>query len=165
MIRPARPEDVQRIHELILELAKYERLEHKAVGTSELLFEHLFGENRFLETLVVEEADGRIVGFALFFKNYSTFLARPGYYLEDLFVEPEHRGKGYGKALLGEIARMAVEQGFGRVDWSVLDWNQPSIEFYERIGAAPLADWNTYRLEGEALKSCANLGASCAVGA
>ena len=154
MIRPARPEDVPRVHELILELAKYERLEHKAVGTPEQLREHLFGGDPFLETLVVEE-EGRLVGFALFFKNYSTFLARPGYYLEDLFVEPEHRGKGHGKALLREIARMACEKGFGRVDWAVLDWNKPSIEFYDSIGAAPQSDWITYRLEGEALEACA----------
>lgn len=161
MIRPARPEDVPRIHELILELAKYERLEHKAVGTPELLFEHLFGEERFLETLVVEE-DGKLVGFALFFKNYSTFLARPGYYLEDLFVEPEFRGKGYGKALLREIAQMALEKGYGRVDWAVLDWNEPSIEFYDSLGSAPLSDWITYRLEGEALKHCAISVRPCA---
>ena len=154
MIRPARPEDVPRIHELILELAKYERLEHKAVGTPELLFEHLFGEEKFLETLVVEE-EGRLVGFALFFKNYSTFLARPGYYLEDLFVEPESRGKGHGKALLQEIAKMAVERGFGRVDWAVLDWNKPSIDFYNSLGAVPLSDWITYRLEGGSMKDCA----------
>lgn len=160
MIRPARPEDVPRIHELILELAKYERLEHKAVGTPELLFKHLFGEERFLETLVAEE-DGKLVGFALFFKNYSTFLARPGYYLEDLFVEPESRGKGYGKALLREIAQMALEKGFGRVDWAVLDWNKPSIEFYDSLGAVPLSDWITYRLEGEALKHCAFYARPC----
>ena len=161
MIRPARPEDVNRIHELILELAKYERLEHKAVGTPELLHEHLFGDNKFLETLVVEE-EGQLDGFALFFKNYSTFLARPGYYLEDLFVEPESRGKGHGKALLCEIAKMALEQGFGRVDWAVLDWNKPSIHFYESIGAVPLSDWITYRLEGESMKDCAlrSIGAS-----
>ena len=156
MIRLARPEDVPRIHELIIELANYERLEHRAIGTPELLGEHLFGQTKYIETLVVEDG-GRLVGFALFFPNYSTFLTLPGYWLEDLFVEPDSRGKGYGKALLREIAQMALDRGFGRVDWAVLDWNKPSIEFYESIGAAPLSDWITYRLEGEALARCASL--------
>ena len=155
MIRPARPEDVRRIHELILGLARYERLEHQAVGTPELLHEHLFGDPKYVETLVVEEA-GRLVGFALFFPNYSTFLTKPGYWLEDLYVEPEARGKGYGKALLKEIARLASEKGFGRVDWAVLDWNAPSIAFYESIGASPMSDWLIYRLEGRALEEAAS---------
>jgi GNAT superfamily N-acetyltransferase len=151
MIRLAEHDDVQRIHELILELAVYERLEHKAVGSAEDLRRHLFGEPKYVEALVAEDG-GRVVGFALFFPNYSTFLRRPGFYLEDLFVEPEHRGKGLGKALLREIARMAVERGYGRVDWAVLDWNEPSIQFYGAMGAVPLSDWITYRLEGQALE-------------
>lgn len=138
-------------------LARYEKLEHKAVGTPELLFEHLFGQPQYVESLVVEE-QGRLVGFALFFPNYSTFLTRPGYWLEDLFVEPEARGKGYGKALLREIARMAAKNGFGRVDWAVLDWNKPSIDFYESIGAIPMSDWLIYRLEGEAIDRFAEGG-------
>jgi len=150
MIRLARPSDVFRIHELIMALAHYERLEHKAVGTPDLLHQHLFGTPKYIETLVVEE-EGTIVGFALFFPSYSTFLTRPGYWLEDLFVIPEARGKGYGKALLREIANMAVKQGFGRVDWAVLDWNAPSIAFYESIGAERMSDWLIYRLEGGAL--------------
>jgi GNAT superfamily N-acetyltransferase len=155
MIRLAQPDDVPRVHELIMALAVYERLEHKATGTPEMLREQLFGPERFLETLVVEE-DGELVGFALFYRNYSTFLAKPGFWLEDLFVEPGHRGKGYGKALLTEIAKMAIGKGFGRVDWAVLDWNEPSIAFYESIGAVPMSDWITYRLEGESLFNTAN---------
>ncbi len=154
MVRPARPEDCPRIHELIFALAEYERLAHRAVGSAEDLRAHLFGEPKYIECLVAEE-NGRIVGFALFFSNYSTFLRRPGYYLEDLFVEPEARGKGYGKALLAEICRMAAEKGFGRVDWAVLDWNAPSIAFYESIGAVPMSNWITYRLEGASLAAMA----------
>ncbi|MBS1724903.1 MAG: GNAT family N-acetyltransferase [Armatimonadetes bacterium] len=150
MVRSARPEDVPRIHELILELAEYERLRDRAVGTPELLHRHLFGEHKYVEALVVE-IEGALVGYALFFTTYSTFLTLPGYWLEDLFVEPASRGKGYGKALLLEIVRLARVNGFGRVEWSVLDWNQPSIDFYESLGARALGDWTVYRLEGAAL--------------
>jgi GNAT superfamily N-acetyltransferase len=150
MIRLARPEDVSRIFDLILELSVYERLRDKVVGSAELLGEHLFGETKYVEALVAED-EGMLVGYALFFTSYSTFLTRPGYWLEDIFVGPEFRGKGYGKAMLQEISRMAIEKGFGRVDWVVLDWNKPSIDFYEAIGAVPMSDWLIYRLEGDAL--------------
>lgn len=155
VIRPARPEDVPRVFEMILELSEYERLRHKVTGNAELLHQHLFGDPRYLEALVVEAEEG-LVGYALFFTTYSTFLTRPGYWLEDLYVEPGHRGRGYGKKLLQEIARMAKEKGFGRVDWTVLDWNQPSIEFYESLGAGPLSDWHIYRLDGDALERFAS---------
>lgn len=154
MIRPARPEDSPRIHELILALLEYEKLADRATGSAKQLHEHLFGDPKYVECLVAEEG-GRLVGFALYFPNYSTALTRPGYYLEDLYVVPEARGKGYGKALLAEICRRAEEKGFGRVDWAVLDWNEPSIRFYEAIGAIPMSDWITYRLEGESLRAMA----------
>jgi GNAT superfamily N-acetyltransferase len=163
MVRPARPEDTPRIFDLLLELAEYERLRDRVSGSAELLNEHLFGQPKYAECLVAEEG-GLIVGYALFFSNYSTFLTRPGYYLEDIYVQPTARGKGYGKALLGEICRRAQEKGFGRVDWAVLDWNEPSIRFYESIGAVPMSDWVTYRLEGEALRAQAEAGHSKVLG-
>ena len=150
MIRPATKDDVPAIAKLIRDLAEYERLSHAVVLDESRLREDLFGPRPYAEVLLAEDA-GRIVGFALFFHNYSTFLARPGIYLEDLFVEPEHRGKGHGKALLRAIARLAVERGCGRLEWSVLDWNEPSIQFYQSLGAKPLDDWTAYRLTGEAL--------------
>lgn len=150
MIRPPTPADVPRLFELVRELAIYEKLEHRLVGTPELLNEHLFGQTKYVESLVVD-VDGELVGYALFFPSYSSFLMRPGYWLEDVFVEPAHRGKGYGKGLLREIARLALAKGFGRVDWAVLDWNQPSIDFYNSIGAFPMSDWITYRFEGDIL--------------
>lgn len=150
MIRCARPDDTPAIFDLIRRLAEYERLLDQFVLTPERLHEHLFGPRPFAEALVAEEADG-IVGFALFFHNYSTFLGRPGLYLEDLFVLPEHRGEGHGKALLREVARLAVERRCGRLEWSVLDWNEPSIQFYRALGAVPLDDWTVFRLTGEAL--------------
>lgn len=150
MIRPAEPQDVARIFELVRELAIYEKLEHRLVGTPDLLSEHLFGTPTFVQSLVAE-VEREIVAYSLFFPSYSSFLMRPGIWLEDIYVQPEHRGKGIGKSLLREIVRMAVSKGYGRVEWSVLDWNMPSIEFYESIGAAPMADWITYRLEGDSL--------------
>lgn len=150
MIRPAEPQDVPRIFELVRELAVYERLEHKLVGTPDRLREHLFGDRPFVESLV-GEVDGAIVAYSLFFPSYSSFLMRPGYWLEDIYVQPEHRGKGLGKALLRAIVQKAKTAGFGRVEWSVLDWNQPSIDFYKSIGAVHMDDWHTYRLEGETL--------------
>lgn len=152
MIRPAEPADVPRIFELILELAVYEKLRDRAIGSAELLHDHLFGEPKYVESLVVEE-NGVLVGYALFFTSYSSFLTRPGYWLEDIYIAPDARGRGYGKALLQEIARLAQEKGFGRVDWTVLDWNKPSIAFYESIGAVPMSDWLIYRLEGEKLEA------------
>jgi GNAT superfamily N-acetyltransferase len=153
-IRAARREDVPEILRLIRALAEYEKLAHEVVATENLLAAHLFGAKPAAEVLLAEEG-GRAVAMALFFQNYSTFLARPGLYLEDLFVEPAHRGKGIGKALLQAIARLAVERGCGRFEWSVLDWNTPSIEFYKRLGARPMSDWTIFRVTGEALRKLA----------
>jgi GNAT superfamily N-acetyltransferase len=149
-IRFARPEDVPTIAELILALAEYERLAHEVVLREEDLREHLFGPERRAEVLLAEEG-GKVVGFALFFHNFSTFLGRPGLYLEDLFVRPEHRGRGHGKALLARLAEIAVARGCGRFEWSVLDWNSPAIAFYESIGAVAVEGWTVYRLTGPAL--------------
>jgi GNAT superfamily N-acetyltransferase len=150
MIRPAVPADVSTIHALVRELARYEKLEHQVTGTTADLHEHLFGERRYVEALVA--SDGPVTaGFALYFHNYSTFLARPGIYLEDLFVLPEHRRRGHGRALLRELAKIALARGCGRVDWSVLDWNQPALDFYRSIGAPAMPDWRICRLTGDAL--------------
>ncbi len=156
-IRFARPDDVPTIFGLIEGLAEYERLSHEVTATEEALRDHLFGERRYCEVLMAE-ADGRAVGFALFFHNYSTFLTKPGIYLEDLFVLPEERGRGYGKALLSCLARVAVERGCGRLEWSVLDWNEPSIEFYRALGAVPMDEWTVYRVTGDALDALARVG-------
>jgi GNAT superfamily N-acetyltransferase len=151
-IRPAEPADVPVIAELIRALARFEKLESEVTMTEERLAENLFGRHRYAETLIAEEA-GAPVGFALFFHNFSTFLALPGIYLEDLFVVPEHRGRGIGKALLKELARLAVERGCGRLEWAVLDWNREAIGFYERLGAKPNSEWTVYRLSGESLSA------------
>ena len=156
MIRPATPNDIPTIARLIRALAEYERLADRVVLKEADLCEHLFGSRPYAEVLLAEEA-GSVVGFALFFHNYSTFLAKPGIYLEDLFVEPEHRNKGHGKALLAALARLALERGCGRVEWSVLDWNAPSIAFYKSLGAEPLDEWTVYRLEGEPVTRLASL--------
>ena len=153
-IRPGRPADVPLIASLIRGLAAFEKLEDEVTLTEDLLAKGLFGDRPYAETLLAEE-DGTPVGFALFFHNFSTFLARPGLYLEDLFVIPEHRGHGVGRALLAALARLAVERGCGRLEWSVLDWNRDAIGFYERIGARPNSEWTVYRLAGEALRSLA----------
>jgi GNAT superfamily N-acetyltransferase len=149
-IRPATVADVPAIADLIRGLARYEKLEPEVTMTEELLEKNLFGPRRFAETLLAEH-NGQPIGFALFFHNFSTFLALPGIYLEDLFVVPEHRGRGVGRALLKELARIAVERGCGRLEWSVLDWNRDAIGFYERLGAKPNSEWTVYRLSGEAL--------------
>ncbi|MHB8612567.1 MAG: GNAT family N-acetyltransferase [Candidatus Dormibacteraceae bacterium] len=149
-IRPADEGDVPVIAELIRGLARFEKLEHEVTMTEDRLAASLFGQRRYAETLIAEE-DGEAVGLALFFHNFSTFLAQPGIYLEDLFVVPEHRGRGIGRALLKELARLAVERGCGRLEWAVLDWNRDAIGFYERLGARPNSDWTVYRLAGEAL--------------
>ena len=138
------------IADLIRGLARYEKLEQDVTMTEELLAKSLFGPRPYAETLLGEES-GKPIGFALFFHNFSTFLALPGIYLEDLFVVPEHRGRGVGRALLKELARIAVERGCGRLEWSVLDWNRDAIGFYERLGATPNSEWTVYRLTGEAL--------------
>jgi len=154
MVRHATPADVPVILTLIRELATYEKLAHEVVAREEDLRAHLFGEPRRAEALLVEDA-GAVVGFALFFHNYSTFLARPGIYLEDLFVRPEQRGKGYGRDLLKALARLAMERGCGRFEWAVLDWNAPAIAFYESLGAKPVEGWRIFRVTGEALTTLA----------
>ncbi|MGH8232482.1 MAG: GNAT family N-acetyltransferase [Steroidobacteraceae bacterium] len=145
-LRAAEPTDVPAIFDLIGELAEYERLAHKMVGNANDLERHLFGTPRFAEALMADW-DGSAAGFALYFFNYSTFLCRPGLYLEDLFVRPTHRGRGIGLALLQALERRARELGCGRLEWAVLDWNESAIEFYRRFGARPMQDWILYRKE------------------
>jgi len=154
LVRPATRDDVPVIAELIRGLARYEKLEHQVVMTEELLAAGLFGERPYAEVILAVE-DGQAVGFALFFHNFSTFLGRPGIYLEDLFVLPEKRGLGVGRTLLAHLAALAVERGCGRLEWAVLDWNRDAIGFYERLGARPNSDWTVYRLTGEALTGLA----------
>ena len=153
-IRPATPADVPTISRLIRALAVYEKLEHQVDHTEDDLQRTLFGPRPYAEVLLAELA-GVPVGYALFFHNYSTFLARPGLYLEDLFVLPEHRGKGAGKALLVSVAAIAVERGCPRLDWCVLDWNTPAIDFYRALGADPLPEWKVMRATGPGLKKLA----------
>ena len=149
-IRAARPEDIPVIHELVRELAEYEKLTHVVAADEASLRAHLFSERRYAEALLV--CDSAVcAGFALFFHTYSTFLGKPGLYLEDLYVRPAHRGKGCGKALMVYLARLAVERGCGRFEWSVLDWNQRSIEFYRILGAQPMSEWIIQRMSGPAL--------------
>ena len=152
VIRHAERADVPLIAELIRGLAQFEKLESEVTMTEERLAFNLFEPHQYAETLIAEE-DDKPVGFALFFHNFSTFLAKPGLYLEDLFVIPESRGRGIGRALLKELARLAVERDCGRLEWSVLDWNREAIAFYERLGARPNSEWTTYRLAGEALSA------------
>ena len=152
LIRQGERADVPVIAELIRGLARFEKLEHEVTMTEEMLAANLFGPHHYAETLIAED-EGVAVGFALFFHNFSTFLARPGIYLEDLFVIPEQRGRGVGRELLRELARLAVERECGRLEWAVLDWNRDAIAFYERLGARPNSDWTIYRLTGEALSS------------
>ncbi len=149
-LRPAEPRDVDAIVRLIRGLAEYERLLHLVHATSETLAPHLFGPRPVVES-VVAEREGRVVAFALFFTNFSTFLALPGLYLEDLYVEPEQRGLGIGRALLEHLARLAATRGYGRFEWSVLDWNADAIRFYERMGAAVMPEWRICRIAGETL--------------
>lgn len=152
--RFAQPEDCPLILTFIQALADYEHLSHQVVATPELLQEWIF-EKRKAEVLFLCD-QGKEVGFALFFHNFSTFLGRAGIYLEDLFVLPEHRGKGCGSALLRQLARITKERGCGRLEWSCLDWNQPSIRFYRSLGAQPMDEWTTYRLTGETLDRMAD---------
>jgi GNAT superfamily N-acetyltransferase len=153
-IRSAEPADVPLITELIKALAVYEKLEHEVRATDDKVRHSLFGERPYAETLIANY-DGEAVGFALYFHNFSTFLAQPGLYLEDLFVKPEHRSHGIGRALLQRLAQIAVERGCGRMEWAVLNWNVDAIRFYERLGARPNADWTVYRLSGESLTALA----------
>ena len=153
-LRPAELRDVQAIVGLIRELAVFEQLEHLMQATPEKLRPHLFGERPVAEALVAEVGSD-VVGFALFFTNFSTFLAQPGLYLEDLYVRPAHRGSGIGQALLCRLAQLAVERGCGRFEWSVLDWNVNAIGFYERMGATVMPDWRICRVTGDSLRSLA----------
>lgn len=154
-INPATPADVPTIVALITALAEYERLAHEVVADDAAIHRTLFGDKPVAEA-VIARVGGVSVGFAVFFHNYSTFLGRPGLYLEDLFVLPEHRGRGFGRALLAHLARVAVERGCGRMEWSVLKWNAPAIGFYESLGATPMNEWTVYRLTGEALARTAS---------
>jgi GNAT superfamily N-acetyltransferase len=147
-------EDVPVILELIRALAEYEKLSHVVVATEEQLRTTLFGPRPGAEVLLALW-DSECAGFALFFPNYSTFLAQPGIYLEDLYVRPHLRGKGIGAALLAQLARLALERNCGRVEWAVLDWNAPSIAFYKKLGAVALDEWTTFRLSGAALAALA----------
>jgi GNAT superfamily N-acetyltransferase len=154
VIRAGERADVPLIAQLIRGLAVYERLAHEVTMTEEMLDRSLFGRRRYAETLIAE-VDERPAGFALFFHNFSTFLGRPGLYLEDLFVLPEQRGHGIGRALLSRLAAIAIERDCGRMEWAVLDWNETAIGFYHRLGARPTSDWTTYRITGDSLRSLA----------
>ena len=146
--------DVPLILSFIRDLAEYEKLLDKVVATEATLADQLFGARPGAEVLIAR-VSGEPAGFALFFHNFSTFLGRRGLYLEDLFVRPQHRGRGIGRALLAALARLAEERGCGRLEWAVLDWNAPAIRFYESLGAEPMSDWTVYRLAGEALRALA----------
>ena len=153
-IRTAVESDIPLILSFIKALAEYERMADKVVATEDRLRRTLFGQPRFAEVLIGEE-EGEAVAFALFFHNYSTFLAKPGLYLEDLFVKPEARGRGHGRALLARLARIARERDCGRLEWWVLDWNADAIGFYKRLGALPMDEWTVFRITGSALDDLA----------
>ncbi|WP_069262586.1 GNAT family N-acetyltransferase [Paraburkholderia nodosa] len=156
-IRAATPADVGAMHALMYELAEFEKLTHLFTGTADGLADALFGTRPAAEALVAEDA-GRIVGYALFFHNYSTFLSRRGLYLEDLYVQPSQRGTGLGTAMLRALAAIAVERGCARFEWTVLDWNTPAIGVYEKLGATVLPDWRVVRMTGDALEKLAAAG-------
>ncbi len=154
-VRPAELQDVPTLHGFIGELAEYERLTHEFTAAPDALARALFGERPVAEALVAE-LDGAAAGFALCFATYSTFLGRPGLYLEDLYVRRALRGRGVGRALLGAVAGLAVTRGCGRLEWSVLNWNEPAIAVYRQLGGVPMADWTVYRLTGDALARLAD---------
>lgn len=154
ILRWATPDDVPALFDLIQALAEYEKLSHAVTGNAQALKEHLFGSRPCIEAVIVEYT-GQAVGFALFFTNYSTFLTKPGIYLEDLFVLPEYRRQGIGETLITYLAKLAVERGYGRLEWSVLDWNAGAIAFYERMGASILEDWRICRVTGDSLTNLA----------
>jgi GNAT superfamily N-acetyltransferase len=153
-IRAATPADIPVLLQFIRELAAYEELSHEVLATEAMLHRHLFGERRHAEAVLACE-NGQSIGFALFFHNFSTFVGKPGLYLEDLYVQPEFRGRGYGKALMIHLARLARERDCGRFEWWVLNWNQPSLDFYRSLGAVPMSDWGVQRVTGQALVSLA----------
>jgi GNAT superfamily N-acetyltransferase len=154
IIRAAQEKDVDRIFELILGLAAYEQLSDRVTGNADLLRSHLFGDRVYAEAIVAE-LKMQTIGFALFFPTYSTFLTQPGIHLEDVFVQPEYRRQGVGKALMTAVAKIAHDRGCGRLEWSVLDWNQDAIEFYQSLGASVLPDWKTCRMSAETLAEIA----------
>jgi GNAT superfamily N-acetyltransferase len=154
----AKPEDVPLILELIRELAEYERQPDEAQATREQLHEALFGSRPAAEA-VIARVDGEAAGWALWFQNFSTWTGRPGLWLEDLYVRPQHRRRGVGKALLAYLAQLCLERGYGRFEWAVLDWNSPALEFYQVLGAEAMGDWTTHRVSGEALSRLAETGA------
>jgi GNAT superfamily N-acetyltransferase len=156
-IRPAEERDTGVILQFIRDLAEYEHLEHECIATEDLLREGLFGRRPYAE-VVLACLNGEPVGFALFFHNFSTFLGRAGIYLEDLYVRPEARGHGVGRRLLTWLAATAVSRGCGRLEWAVLDWNEPSIQFYRNLGAVAMDEWTTYRVTGPALSALAQSG-------
>lgn len=155
MLRPATEADLDTIIELIHALAEYEREPDAVHLERDVLRGHIFGPKPYAEVILAETDAGASAGFALFFHNFSTWEGKPGIYLEDLFVRPEYRGHGYGKALLVELARLAVERDCARLEWAVLDWNEPSIQFYRALGAVPMDEWTTYRVTAEALQDLA----------
>ncbi|HYW18810.1 MAG TPA: GNAT family N-acetyltransferase [Nodularia sp. (in: cyanobacteria)] len=157
ILRFAQPADSNVLFDLIQGLAEYEKLSHAVTGNALDLKEHLFGSPNYVEAILAEYA-GQAVGFALFFSNYSTFLTKPGIYLEDLFVLPEYRRKGIGKALLSKLAQIAIERNCGRLEWSVLDWNESAQAFYRSMGADILDDWRICRVTEEAMQELANKG-------
>jgi len=154
-IRPVTANDVPLLLALIHELAQYERLAHEVETTEDSLRDALFGARSVAEALIAE-IDGRPVGYAIFFRNFSSFTGRPGIYLEDVYVQPVSRGQGVGKRLLAHVARLAVERGCARFEWAVLDWNEPSIEFYKSLGARAMSEWTIYRLTGAELEKLAS---------
>jgi GNAT superfamily N-acetyltransferase len=153
-IRSATPADISLIGQFIRDLAEYEKLAHEVRFDEAVMAQKLFGPRTFAEVLI-GEIEGTPQGFALFFHNFSTFEGRPGIYLEDLFVRPDARGSGLGKALLGKLAALAVERDCARLEWSVLDWNTPAIDFYKALGARPMDEWTVYRVDGDALTDLA----------
>ena len=153
-IKSATESDVSVILSFVKKLARYERLLHEVVATKELLRETLFGKRRTAE-VVIGYLETKPVGFVLFFHNYSTFLGKPGLYIEDLFVDEDYRRRGYGRALLLHVARLAKQRGCGRLEWSVLDWNQPAIDFYKKLGALPMNEWTVFRVAGKSLDELA----------
>ena len=158
-LRPAGAADAGLILELIRELAGFERLSHEVVADAAALRRHLFGERPAAEVLIAEVGDAP-AGFALYFPTFSTFVGKPGLYLEDLFIRPAYRGRGIGRAVLIHLSRLAVERGCGRLEWSVLDWNERAIGFYRELGARPMSDWTVFRLDGEALETLASASPS-----
>lgn len=156
-IRPATKADVPIIFSFIKKLADYERLSHEVVATEETLRQSLFGERPVAE-VAIGYFEERPVGFVLFFHNYSTFLGRPGLYIEDLFVDESYRGRGFGRALLSHVAGLAKQRSCGRLEWAVLDWNDPAIKFYKNLGAVPMSEWTVFRVTGESLERLARAG-------